>query len=334
MTESKQEDETKTKEDATMTDASSPSESDKATNTTTEAVPPPLPPLQAAAWRLEKSLGSTVASNAKPSTSNGTASTTTNMLQQFYQFSNPAKRVRRWLSTSSGVAAQATVADIGAAARSLFDPSTSSSSSSPLLPVLQALPEEDTSNMAVEQDTSKQVTFAEEEAAKYLQTSAVEVQVWLWSLYVRLLWRQQQQQSNNDKDAALAVTQHCRTGIAWATQLVQHSSSSSASLYPLIARLWRFLVWMVLDKDESDAVAPPQTIAAFRAELAQAHNAALLRRDLDTSATLLNCMLRELLHYSQGTKHLLHGVPRNTRRVFLQNDQYSQNGSSLLHFNS
>jgi hypothetical protein len=43
------------------------------------------------------------------------------------------------------------------------------------------------------------------------------------------------------------------------------------------------------------------TIAAnLRVDMAKAHNMATLRRDVDSQATLLNCMLRDLLRNKQG----------------------------------
>ena len=69
-----------------------------------------------------------------------------------------------------------------------------------------------------------------------------------------------------------------------------------ASLFPLLARIYRYqsLVAESLPQD-------PHVVATFRQEMIKAHGMASLRRDVDSQATLLNLMLRDLLHASQGT---------------------------------
>lgn len=265
---------------------------------------------------------------------------------------NPAKRVRRWLSTSSGVAADATLTDVRLAAQVLF-PSPSSSNEEAVDPVLALLLqrepeelEEDEKSESILDDPNKerkdpdamQVEEQSPQASQpqyYLKTSALEVQAWLLSLKVRLLYRHTRPRTPSDDNKELAdpsqlllrlthAAEICRTGITWLTEILHNNqshslggdlgstlSSSSSSLFPLLARLWRFYVLLVLDERFPKYAGTTTTTAIdatknmtmmrlwLRSELAQAHNAALLRRDLDTTAVLLNCMLREMLQQSQ-----------------------------------
>eukprot|EP00957_Ditylum_brightwellii_P060166 4569861-Ditylum_brightwellii.AAC.1 len=72
----------------------------------------PTPPLEAAARRLERLLGGTTASPVSKSDSTVILS----------QHTNPSKIVKRWLGTSSGTAAKATLVDVSSAASVLLDP--------------------------------------------------------------------------------------------------------------------------------------------------------------------------------------------------------------------
>eukprot|EP00522_Entomoneis_paludosa_P016393 CAMPEP_0172445038 /NCGR_PEP_ID=MMETSP1065-20121228/5021_1 /TAXON_ID=265537 /ORGANISM="Amphiprora paludosa, Strain CCMP125" /LENGTH=503 /DNA_ID=CAMNT_0013195831 /DNA_START=165 /DNA_END=1676 /DNA_ORIENTATION=+ len=208
-----------------------------------------VPPLEAAALRLEKSLGAYQSSEKDASS--------------YSYYSNPAKVVRRWLSTSSGASGQATLEDISQAAQALLDPATTTK-----LELLVT-----STAMTTEDDTTPPT---------YLKAAAIQVQTWLLSLKARLLWRA--------KDTTAAVNL-CQEGILLImTTLEQATNSTSASvssLFPLNARLWR---WLALATEEG---------AVLRVDMAKAHNMALLRRDVDTAATLLNCMLRDLLQNSQ-----------------------------------
>ena len=249
----------------------------------TEVPTAALPPLIAAALRLEKSLAS---SSGKHS-------------DLYYSY--PAKVVRRWLSTSSGAASGASAGEITQAALSLVG---EAGTLDPLL--LEYVAEEDTA-MKVEEpkkeeekdDTDAMKTDEEKEGEEkeeekthsvpmtkvdFLEHALLEVHVWLISLKVRLLWRQEADQSTAEK-----MQQLCQKGITMIQAQLQKDEidTKSASLFPLLARLWR---WLVL-------VTPA---GSLRVEMAKAHNMALLKRDTDTAATLLNCMLRDLLLNSQG----------------------------------
>lgn len=227
-------------EDTKMTEGEEPKAEEESKE---ETPPPPVPPLEAAAQRLERLLG-------------GGLSDKDRMLD-FY--TNPVKVVRRWLGTSSGAAGDASAEDIKAAAAKLLDPAGPCAAGRQLL--LSA--------------------GQEESEPTYLSlSSAREVESWLLSLAVRLLWR------DNKHAEAFELSQK-------AIQIMMHhlegkSLSSDASLFPLLARMYRLRA-LVVSSDTS-----------LRADMAKAHNMASLRRDVDTQATLLNCMLRDLLKCSQS----------------------------------
>ena len=66
----------------------------------------PVPPLEAAARRIERLLGGGL----------------TDKDSHLYTYTNPTKVIRRWLGTASGAAGNATSEDIAAAAAILLDP--------------------------------------------------------------------------------------------------------------------------------------------------------------------------------------------------------------------
>ena len=230
----------------------------------TTATPALLPPLEAAARRLERLLSA-------------------EQVLDFY--TNPVKVVRRWLGTSSGAAGRATADDIARAAVQLLDPDVSASGRALLLAYASKISSSSSSSST---STAMDTTEPAEEdkplpsSASYLTpASSREVESWLTSLAVRLLWKQGQ------STEALELAQK---GIEILQQHVEGSPSSS-SLFPLLARLWR---WRCLVAESM-----PTPLAA--GSLARAHNGATLRRDVDTQATLLNQMLRDLLRHAQST---------------------------------
>ena len=82
--------------------------------------------LESAANRLERLLSPSYnGSNIKPKAKSSSTSTTSTTPAASHSHSNPAKIVKRWLGTSSGVAsptATSSMADISKAAKSLLDP--------------------------------------------------------------------------------------------------------------------------------------------------------------------------------------------------------------------
>jgi hypothetical protein len=215
-----------------------------------------VPPLTAAALRLEKMLSDTAL--------------------DFY--TNPAKVVRRWLGTSSGAAASAsTAADISAAAASLLAPDS--------CPGRELLVVVTSGSAPTAMDTDDEVGDKKEEEKVYLKAAAQQVESWLISLAVRLLWREEKFQE------ALHLSQR---GIEIASAYLEDGTTKQ-SLFPLLARLFRLRALV--------AESVPQIVVSLASDHAKAHNLATLRRDVDTQATLMNCMLRDLLRHKQGKKH-------------------------------
>jgi len=253
-------------EDAKMSDATEAEEKkDEETKEEEKAAPVvALPPLEAAAQRLERLLSDQVL--------------------DFY--TNPVKVVRRWLGTSSGAAAGAQAADIASAAAKLLDPALVSAGRS-LLVDGGGFHGDDNAMDISEQGTTTEETETKttEEGPTYLtKASSREVEAWLISLAVRLLWKQ------GKHTEAFELSQK---GIEIINNhLEQHSSSS---LFPLLARMFR------LRSLAAESLHSPAIDVGLRVGMAKAHNIATLRRDVETQATLLNCMLRDLLRHSQST---------------------------------
>lgn len=184
-------------------------------------------------------------------------------------YSNPAKVVRRWLGTSSGATGKATRGDISLAAASLLDPNGLSAGGRSLL-MTDAMDEDKT------------------EEKKYLSSSAArEVEAWLLSNTVRLYWTEKKYQEAYDLclKSITIVMAHIDAATA-------RLSSGLSSLFPLLARLYRYRSLLV----ESD----PTMKVDLRQDMVQAHGNACMRRDVDTQTTLLNLMLHDLLNASQG----------------------------------
>ena len=232
---------------------------------------PPLPPLEAAARRLERLLGGGSADQER----------------QMYTYGNPVKVTRRWLGTASGASGKATSASIVAAATALLDPDHSDDRTRSLLLAIE-VPEEPTSSMEVEAD--------EKEEAKPLYLSMAsrrEVESWLLSLQVRILWKEEkytEAMTLVEKGIAILLEQ---VTIA-AKKVTSTAGRSVSTLFPLLARLYRYRSLV------ADSMKDPAVTLGLRQVMAKAHNMACLRRDVDCQATLINLMLRDLLMHSQG----------------------------------
>jgi hypothetical protein len=283
-----------TKEDEQMTDAE-PDQGQAMTSTskaeTEEDAPPVIvPPLEAAAQRLERLLGGSASGGAGTSGAAAAAAAKTKE-QLLYSYINPGKVVRRWLGTSSGAAAEATAEGIQSAAAKLLDSEGSSSAGRALL-TGASLGSSTTTAMHMDEGASRE-DGASASAPAYLVASAREVESWLISLAVRLLWKEKQ------LPRAFEVAQQ---GIAILMAHLEEASlkitsvnaAPASSLFPLLARMFRLRALVAEDLND------PAVNANLRTDMARAHNRASLRRDVDTQATLLNCMLRDLLRNSQG----------------------------------
>lgn len=180
-------------------------------------------------------------------------------------YTNPTKVVRRWMGTSATAAGEATASDICGAAAILLDPSFCLGRSL-IVTGSERLGDETT----------------------FLKSVAREVEAWLICLAVRVLWLEKK----NVESLELA-----QKGVDLVNGYIEGATGSLgsvSSLFPLLARLirWRSLVAEALDS--------PQIDAQLRPTLAKAHNIATMRRDVETQAVCLNCMLRDLIRYSQS----------------------------------
>jgi len=226
-------------------------------------VTPPMPPLQAAARRLERLLGGGLSEKDR----------------DFHTYTNPAKIVRRWLGTASGASGDATFDEISAAAAVLLDPEGPCATGRQLL-----LLDNDGAVMEIE-GASKPLGYL-------TKASSREVESWLMSLSIRLLWKKKKHTDTFDlvQRGITILLDHLNVA---STKLTSISSVSTSSLFPLLARMYRYrsLVAEGLKDTEIDA--------SLRQDMVKAHNMACLRRDVDSQATLLNIMLADLLDHSQ-----------------------------------
>lgn len=226
---------------------------------------PPMPPLEMAARRLERLLGGGLSDKDR----------------HLHTYANPAKVVRRWLGTSSGAAGSATVVDIAEAAKVLLDPEGAAAGGRELLVA--------GSSISMEVDSAPA-----RESPGFLSTASMrEVESWLISLTVRILWKEKKFAE------AFALVQkgidillsHIETA---STNLTSLSGVSTSSLFPPLARMYRYRSLV------AEAMGDVATTTSLREDLVKAHNLACLRRDVDSQATLLNLMLRDLLIHSQS----------------------------------
>lgn len=255
-------------EDTSM--AADPKKDDKPKEEEKKDATPPMPPLEAAARRLERLLGGGSADQER----------------QMYTYGNPVKVTRRWLGTASGASGKATSASIVAAATSLLDPEHADDRTRSLLLAID-VPEEPTLSMEVEADDK------EEAKPVYLSmASRREVESWLLSLQVRILWKEEkytEAMTLVEKGIAILLEQ---VTIA-AKKVTSTAGRSVSTLFPLLARLYRYRSLV------ADSMKDPSITLGLRQVMAKAHNMACLRRDVDCQATLLNLMLRDLLMHSQ-----------------------------------
>lgn len=287
-----------------MTDVTASEHKDDDDEAKEETTPPPplaaVPPLVAAAQRLERLLGKRgldLDQQQRLPPQRQQALPPQPQQQHFY--TNPVKVVRRWLGTSSGAAAAATVADVQAAARILLDPAGPSAAGRRLLSAGGGGREPPPPPATAATDTGVPPGYLTLAASR-------EIELWLISLAVRLLWRQHADRgpeaqppsptTTTGTAAAANALALAEQGLALGLHHVDAAAAAggASSLFPLVARLYRF---QALAAELQAAAGRHGTTAAHQAQ----HNLATLRRDVDSQATLLNAMLRELLRNAQGT---------------------------------
>lgn len=270
-------------EDTKMEDSSSNKEDEKKV-TATMTAPPPTPPLEVAARKLERLLGGGLSEKDR----------------HLYTYTNPAKVVRRWLGSASTAAGKASSADIAAAALALLDPRENSVCAFGRALLLQVCDDATSAVSDMDIDGSggergdDTIEKKKDEESLYLSAASCrQVEAWLLSLQIRLLWKEEKftdAMTLVEKSIAL-ILNHFDV----ATQKMTFATGASmSSLFPLLARFYRYRSLV------ADAVKDPNTTLYFRGEMSKAHNTACLRRDFDSQATLLNLMLRDLLQHSQG----------------------------------
>lgn len=232
---------------------------------------PPMPPLEAAARRLERLLGGGLSEKDR----------------MMHTYTNPGKVVRRWLGTASGASGNASSDDISSAAKALLDPEGPCAAGRQLLVVDGETSNDGPAEMDVDDSATKK-------APGYLtMASAREVESWLISLSVRLLWKDKKLQEALDLvgKGIDVLLQHLHVA---STKLTSRSGASSSSLFPPLARMYRYRALV------AEEIANPSLDANLRQNMVKAHNMACLRRDVDSQATLLNLMLHDLLKNSQS----------------------------------
>lgn len=245
--------------------------------------------LSSASRRLERLLGGNNGPNVSKSSlaaagKKSAVDAATTMIH-----SNPSKIVKRWLGTSSGLSSKLSLADISLTAEKLLDPAGASATGRDILYQLSPPAEK----METEGEDS-----TEEKEEKFLEASSREFEAYLLSLAIRSLWSQGQSSMQQAFELSVKAIQIVSTHIENA-EAIPHTmtgavSGSASGLFPLLARLYRYQGLV------SESIGSGFFIQGDRREqLVHAHRMAVMRRDVDTQATLLNLMLRELLNADQ-----------------------------------
>lgn len=263
---------------------------EKETSTTTTPPPTttPTPPktstpqekLVSTAKRLERLLGGKTKQNGSTSTTPSTSSVKKNVVEAATTMihSNPSKIVKRWLATSSGLSGSITLPDISLTAQTLLDETVAGRAILlELSPPSSPSPPSDDETMQTE----------EKEKDQYLIAAARELEAYLFSLAIRILWSQ----SKYDTAFSLSVQ-----AISITSQHIENSESTLTGLYPLLARLYRYQGLITESLPNATSILLE---SGMRSQLVHAHRMAVMRQDVDTQATLLNLMLRELLKSDQ-----------------------------------
>ena len=292
---------------------------------------PKYPPLETAARRLERLFGGSTPTTTSTSTNN--ASSTNNAKQSAAAAAkaavsptpliNQSKLLKKWLGSVSCTATSATLAQIANCAERTLDPKGCCATGRELLMGLvtdeerAAVLTEFISKVEGEGGDTKKKKEGEEEEAKmeedkdeaaevtetetpplYLEKSPREIESWLITLAIRIQWRAAS--SSSSESSTLAAYELSEKGLKILDAHLADCGdvtfnvpgSSVGGLYPLLARLLRYrsLTLEVLSPSQRSAL-----VAHHRTELASRHTMAVLRKDTDVTATVLNIMLHDLL---------------------------------------
>lgn len=214
---------------------------------------------------------------------------------------NPSKIVKRWLGTSSGTASKVTLVDIAHVAKTKLNPMSTNATGRDLLMQLSPTPED----MEMEMLTDETET-----EPKYLEAAANEVESYLLSLAIRLLFRANEAQKALDLSVnAIKITSLAMEEASKSTFGV----GSGSGLYPLLSRLYRFQSLV------AERCAPGFHLEhSKRGELVNVHRRAVIRKDVDTQAAVLNIMLRDLLNANQVEQ----------AQKLLENSSFPENASN------
>jgi len=253
-------------------------------------VTPQLPPVEAAARRLERLYGGGLSTSSKTATALPI---------------NTTKIMKKWLGASSGTAGNATMASVAACAEKTLDPTGVCVTGREILMGLCS--EEDRLAVAVKKDDDAADgkgeeggdAMMEEDAAassttpEYLSLTCREVESWLMTLAVRIYWR-----AGKYTEAYDLITKGLQLLDAHLVDSGNTTTTTAGGLYPLLARMLRYrslIMESLLTSSNSDDDTYAKLCSDTRIELASRHTHAVLRRDADVSATILNLHLRELL---------------------------------------
>lgn len=195
-------------------------------------------------------------------------------------YANPSKIVKRWIGTSSGTAGAISLDDIAQVAKTMLDRMGVSANGRDLLMQLS-------SGMQTEGGLSESAT-----EDKYVKKCTREIESYLLSLAVRLLWRQ-----NEAVRALDLATKAIRITTVHMEEASKNTYGvgSANGMFPLLARLYRLQSLVAESCNPGFGLEMGQ-----RQHLLSEHRMAVIRRDVDTQATLLNIMLRDLLNCNQG----------------------------------
>jgi 26S proteasome regulatory subunit N3 len=282
---------------------------------------PKYPPLEASARRLERLFGGTDPRLTTPTSIPQSTSTITNDNSSSAPSSTSVlaiqhtKILKKWLGSSSGAAGQATLATIAACAEHTLDPRGPCATGRELLLGLvpddertsvlttflllnnggetavtkdDAIMEMDENNVATQDDAA-----AASSSHYYLSKSAREVESWLISLTIRVLWRSSNINAAYDWSIkGLSILDAHLSDADRVSTTITGGGGGVGGLYPLLARLLRYrsLVLDTLPPLQRSAL-----VASHRSELASRYTTSVLRRDVDVSATVINITLHDLL---------------------------------------